>query len=212
MQMKLVFLGPPGAGKGTQAVGVCERYSIPGISTGNILREEVKEGTALGKEAKTYMDAGKLVPDTVVIGMVSARLQKDDCKNGYLLDGFPRTLAQAEALAKEVTIDIAINLQVPDENIIQRLSGRRVCKDCGATYHVDTLNGANACASCGGELIIRDDDKPETIKKRLDVYNEQTSPLIDYYGKQGILHNVGGTGSIEDVFAAICAVIDGAKK
>ena len=205
--MNLVFLGPPGAGKGTQAVGVCEKYGLPHISTGDILRSEIKQQTKLGLEAKKYMDAGQLVPDEVVIGIVASRLTQPDCKNGFLFDGFPRTLPQAEALAEKVDIEIAINIDVPDENIIKRLSGRRVCKACGATYHVDNHKEAN-CDTCGGELIQRTDDAPETVANRLRVYHEQTSPLIDFYQAKGVLKSVDGTRSIDDVFAGICAILD----
>ena len=205
--MNLVFLGPPGAGKGTQAVGVCEKYGLPHISTGDILRSEIKQQTKLGLEATKYMDAGQLVPDEVVIGIVASRLTQPDCKNGFLFDGFPRTLPQAEALAEKVDIEIAINIDVPDENIIKRLSGRRVCKACGATYHVDKHKEAT-CDTCGGELIQRTDDAPETVANRLRVYHEQTSPLIDFYQAKGVLKSVDGTRSIDDVFADICAILD----
>ena len=205
--MNLVFLGPPGAGKGTQAVGVCEKYGLPHISTGDILRSEIKQQTKLGLEAKKYMDAGQLVPDEVVIGIVASRLTQPDCKNGFLFDGFPRTLPQAEALAEKVDIEIAINIDVPDENIIKRLSGRRVCKACGATDHVDNHKEAT-CDTCGGELIQRTDDAPETVANRLRVYHEQTSPLIDFYQAKGVLKSVDGTRSIDDVFADICAILD----
>lgn len=206
--MKLVFLGPPGAGKGTQASGICETYNLPWISTGNILRAEIQEGTQLGKQAKEYMDAGKLVPDEVVCGMVTARLQQDDCAKGFLFDGFPRTIAQAEMLAQSVQLDAAINLNVPDEALVKRLSGRRMCRNCAAPFHVDTLNGETQCPDCGGELYTRDDDKAETVQARLDVYNEQTAPLIDYYQKAGILHQVDGTGSVEEVTSRIRSVLD----
>ena len=205
--MNLVFLGPPGAGKGTQAVGVCEKYGLPHISTGDILRSEIKQQTKLGLEAKKYMDAGQLVPDEVVIGIVASRLTQPDCKNGFLFDGFPRTLPQAEALAEKVDIEIAINIDVPDENIIKRLSGRRVCKACGATYHVDNHKEAT-CDTCGGELIQRSDDAPETVANRVRVYHDQTSPLIDFYQAKGVLKSVDGTRGIDDVFADICAILD----
>ncbi len=205
--MNLVFLGPPGAGKGTQAVGVCEKYGLPHISTGDILRGEIKQQTKLGLEAKKYMDAGQLVPDEVVIGIVASRLTQPDCKNGFLFDGFPRTLPQAEALAQKVEIEMAINIDVPDENIIKRLSGRRVCKACGATYHIDNHQGTT-CDSCGGELVQRTDDAPETVANRLHVYHEQTSPLIDFYQSKGVLKTVDGTQGIDEVFADICAILD----
>lgn len=209
--MKIVFLGPPGAGKGTQAAKLCERYSLPAISTGNLLRSELKEGTELGMKAKQYMDAGNLVPDDVVIGMVAKRIRKPDCANGFLLDGFPRTLAQAEDLKRAVTLDAAINIIVPDEAIIERVSGRRACISCGATYSVADLGGKEDCLNCGGKVVMRDDDKPETVKKRLQIYNEQTKPLIEYYEKEGILHNIDGMGSIEDVHNRICGMTDEVK-
>lgn len=205
--MNLVFLGPPGAGKGTQAVGVCEKYALPHISTGDILRGEIKQQTKLGLEAKEYMDAGQLVPDEVVIGIVVSRLAQPDCQHGFLFDGFPRTLKQAEALAEKVEIQMAVNIDVPDESIINRLSGRRVCKSCGATYHVDNHKG-QTCDSCGGELIQRTDDAPETVANRLKVYHEQTSPLINFYQNKGVLQTVDGTRGIDEVFAAICAILD----
>lgn len=205
--MNLVFLGPPGAGKGTQALGVCEKYSLPHISTGDILRGEIKQGTELGLKAQSYMNAGQLVPDDVVIGIVASRLSQPDCKDGFLFDGFPRTLAQAEALASKVDIEMAINIDVPDANIVERLSGRRVCKACGATFHVSNLT-ADVCTVCGGELIQRDDDRAETVQNRLKVYHEQTSPLIDFYAQKGVLKTVDGTQSIDDVFAAITAILD----
>lgn len=205
--MNLVFLGPPGAGKGTQALGVSEKFSIPHISTGDILRNEIKNGTALGLEAKSFMDAGKLVPDEVVIGIVASRLQQPDCKQGFLFDGFPRTLAQAQALSERTKIEMAVNIDVPDEVIVARLSGRRVCKSCGATYHVSNMKGS-VCQNCGGELIQRDDDVPETVQNRLSVYHEQTQPLIDYYQQQGVLVTVDGTQGIDEVFGAICAELE----
>lgn len=209
--MNLVFLGPPGAGKGTQALGVSEKYAIPHISTGDILRNEIKNGTALGLQAKRYMDAGKLVPDEVVIGIVAARLQQPDCKGGFLFDGFPRTLAQAQALAERTKIEMAVDIDVPDEVIVDRLSGRRVCKSCGGTYHVSNMKGS-ICQNCGGELIQRDDDAPETVQNRLRVYHEQTQPLIDYYRQQGVLVTVDGTQGIDEVFGAICAELEKAFK
>jgi len=204
--MKLVFLGPPGAGKGTQALGVSEKYNIAHISTGDILRAEIKQGTRLGLEAKSFMDAGKLVPDEVVIGIVAQRLTMPDCKNGFLFDGFPRTVVQAEALSQKTTIEMAINIDVPDQVIIERLSGRRVCRDCGATYHISNTKG-DTCTACGGTLIQRADDAPETIKNRLLVYHQQTQPLIDYYTNQGILKTVDGTKDIDTVFEQICSIL-----
>lgn len=203
----IILLGAPGAGKGTQAALIAEEYNIPHISTGDILRRNIKEGTALGKEAKSYIDKGALVPDEVVIGLVKDRLSQSDCANGYILDGFPRTIAQAEELDKVAKIDVAVNIDVPFETIIERLSGRRVCV-CGETYHVSTLNGATDCKRCGKELFIRDDDKPETVKNRLKVYEEQTQPLIDYYRNQGKLADVLAVGSIQENFANVKKAIE----
>lgn len=205
--MKLIFLGPPGAGKGTQAAEVSKHYGIAHISTGDMLRAEVKQGTALGLEAKRYMDAGGLVPDEVIIGMVVERLKQADCANGCLFDGFPRTVAQAEALDAKVQIDVVINIDVADQVIIDRLSGRRVCKDCGAVYHISALQGDN-CPACNGELIIRSDDNADTVRNRLKVYHEQTSPLIAYYQTAGKLYTVDGTQGIDKVFADICETVD----
>lgn len=202
----IILLGAPGAGKGTQASLICEEYNVPHISTGDILRRNIKEGTPLGVKAKEYIDAGALVPDEVVIGLVESRLKEDDCKNGYVLDGFPRTIAQAEALDRVADIDLAINIDVPFDLIVSRLGGRRVCK-CGATYHVSTLFGETKCKACGDELFIRDDDKPETVKNRLRVYEAQTQPLIDYYGKQGKVVDVEATGTIEQIFDNIKKVL-----
>ena len=203
----IILLGAPGAGKGTQAALIAEEYKVPHISTGDILRRNIKEGTPLGLQAKSYIDAGGLVPDEVVIGLVEDRLKEADCKNGYILDGFPRTIAQAEALDKVARIDLAINIDVPFETIIERLGGRRVCV-CGETYHVSMLNGETKCRKCGKELFIRDDDKPETIKKRLDTYEKQTQPLIDYYRAQGKLADVKAVNSIEENFAAVKKVLN----
>ena len=200
-------MGAPGAGKGTQAALIAEEYKVPHISTGDILRRNIKEGTPLGLKAKSYIDAGGLVPDEVVIGLVEDRLKEADCNNGYILDGFPRTIAQAEALDKVARIDLAINIDVPFETIIERLSGRRVCV-CGETYHVSMLNGETNCRKCGKPLFIRDDDKPETVKKRLDTYEKQTAPLINYYGAQGKLVNVKAVNSIEENFAAVKKVLN----
>ena len=199
-------MGAPGAGKGTQAALICEEYNVPHISTGDILRRNIKEGTPLGVKAKEYIDAGALVPDEVVIGLVEDRLAKSDCESGYVLDGFPRTIAQAEALDRVASIDMAINIDVPFEMIVSRLGGRRVCK-CGATYHVSTLNGETKCKACGDELFIRDDDKPETVQNRLRVYQEQTEPLISYYRGQGKLVDVPATGTIEEIFADVKKVL-----
>ena len=213
--MKIVMLGAPGAGKGTQADKIAEKYTLPHISTGDIFRKNIKEGTELGKEAKSYMDAGKLVPDELTVRLLLDRVANDDCKNGYILDGFPRTIPQAEALDAELTklgekIDFAINVDVPDENIIGRMSGRRACPKCGATYHIRHLppKKEGNCDSCGTELVIRDDDKPETVKNRLAVYHEQTQPLIEYFEKKGVLHTIDGTIDAQDVFKAIESILN----
>lgn len=212
--MKIIMLGAPGAGKGTQAKKIAEKYSIPHISTGDIFRANIKNGTELGKKAKTYMDQGLLVPDELVVDLVVDRVAQDDAKNGYVLDGFPRTIPQAKALDEALAklgekVDYAINVEVPDENIIRRMSGRRACVSCGATYHLVHLppKKDGICDTCGSELILRDDDKPETVKKRLDVYHEQTQPLIDYYKESGILKEVDGTVDMADVFAAIVEIL-----
>lgn len=212
--MKLVFLGAPGAGKGTQAKKLVEKYAIPQISTGDLLRAAVAAGTALGKEAKSYMDKGELVPDRVVLGMVEERLKQDDCKKGYILDGFPRNTAQAEALDKMLSslnmpLDAAVSVDVPFDDLMKRLTGRRTCKACGQMYNVyfNPPQKTGICDKCGGELFQRDDDKEETIKKRLDVYNAQTAPLFDYYKSKGILKSVAGTGSIDEIFSNICKAL-----
>lgn len=212
--MKIIMLGAPGAGKGTQAKMIADKYKIPHISTGDIFRANIKEGTELGKKAKTFMDKGLLVPDELVVDLVVDRVGKDDCKNGYVLDGFPRTIPQAEALDKALEaigekMDYAINVEVPDENIIKRMSGRRACLSCGATYHIVHIptKVEGICDRCGNELILRDDDKPETVTKRLQVYHDQTQPLITYYGKQDILKEVDGTMDMEDVFKSIVALV-----
>ena len=212
--MRLILLGPPGAGKGTQAAGIVEKYKIPHISTGDIFRKNIKEGTDLGKKAKEYMDQGLLVPDELTVGLVTDRLSQDDCKNGFMLDGFPRNVAQAEqldAFLKEVgmALDKVINIEVDKEKLVARAVGRRICKSCGATYHIVYAPTAKEgiCDKCGGELILRDDDKPETVLKRLGVYHEQTQPLIDYYTKEGILKSVDGTKDLEEVFADIVAIL-----
>ena len=212
--MKIIMLGAPGAGKGTQAIKIAEKYGIPHISTGDIFRANIKNGTELGKKAKTYMDQGLLVPDELVVDLVVDRVNKDDCVNGYVLDGFPRTIPQAEALDAALSalgqaVDYAINVEVPDENIVNRMSGRRACVSCGATYHIvyAPTKVENVCDHCGGNLILRDDDKPETVQKRLNVYHDQTQPLIDYYTKKNILVEVDGTVDINDVFAAIVNIL-----
>ena len=208
--MRIIMLGAPGAGKGTQAKKIAEKYGIPHISTGDIFRANIKNGTELGKKAKTYMDQGLLVPDELVVDLVVDRVNQDDCTNGYVLDGFPRTIPQAEALTEALEkmgqkVDFAIDVNVPDENIVKRMGGRRACVTCGATYHMvyAPTKKEGICDTCGGELILRDDDKPETVQKRLNVYHDQTQPLIDYYTNQGILRTVDGTVDIDDVFRAI---------
>ena len=208
--MNIIFLGPPGAGKGTQAQRICDALNIPQISTGDILRRAIKDGTETGLKAKSFIDAGKLVPDEVIIDIVKERLAMDDCKGGYILDGFPRTVPQAEALETFATIDSVIELDVADQVLVDRLSGRRVCLKCGATYHVSMLNGKTTCDKCGDELIQRDDDKPETVLNRLTVYHDQTAPLIGYYEKKGLLHRVAGDQGIEGTFKAIMKTL-GAK-
>ncbi len=212
--MKIIMLGAPGAGKGTQAKQIAEKYSIPHISTGDIFRANIKEGTELGTKAKTYMDQGLLVPDELVVELVADRIVKDDCKNGFVLDGFPRTIPQAEALDAALEkmgekMDYAIDVDVPDENIVTRMSGRRACLNCGATYHIVTIptKVEGICDKCGTEVVLRDDDQPETVQKRLTVYHEQTQPLIDYYSNQGILKSVDGTLPMEDVFEAIVEIL-----
>ena len=205
--MKMIFLGPPGAGKGTQAVRVCERLGIPQISTGDILRRAIKEQTPTGLAAKSYIDKGQLVPDSVVIDIVRERLEHDDCKNGYLLDGFPRTVLQAEALETFAKIDAVIDIDVSDEKLVARLSGRRVCLSCGGTYHVSQLNGSMTCAKCGNELIQRADDKAETVLSRLTVYHAQTEPLIDFYTQRGLLKEIDGAQPMDECYAAILAVL-----
>ena len=203
--MNLVFLGAPGAGKGTQATRVCDRYGIPHISTGDILRANIKAGTPLGVEAKTYIDKGLLVPDDVVIGLVEQRLGEEDCKNVYLLDGFPRTLEQAEALSKFSDITYAINIQVDSDMVIDRIAGRRMCK-CGESYHISWYN-SDKCQKCGSVLYQRDDDKEDTVKARLEVYEKQTAPLIDYYNSKGALRNVDGKKGMEEVFEDIAEIL-----
>ncbi len=212
--MKIIMLGAPGAGKGTQAKQIAGKYSIPHISTGDIFRANIKNGTDLGKKAKEYMDKGLLVPDELTCDLVMDRIQQDDCKNGFVLDGFPRTIPQAEALDAALSklgqaMDYAINVDVPDENIVERMAGRRACLECGATYHVVSLppKVEGKCDNCGSDLVLRDDDKPETVQNRLKVYHEQTQPLIDYYKKQDILRTVDGTLPMEDVFAAITDIL-----
>lgn len=212
--MKIIMLGAPGAGKGTQAKKIAEKYQIPHISTGDIFRANIKNGTELGKKAKTYMDQGLLVPDELVCDLVVDRVKQEDCKNGYILDGFPRTIPQAESLDEALgqmgeSLDYAINVDVPDEHIVNRMSGRRACVGCGATYHMvyAPTKKEGVCDVCGAELILRDDDKPETVQKRLSVYHEQTQPLIDYYKGKGILRDVDGTKDMDVVFQAITDIL-----
>lgn len=212
--MKIIMLGAPGAGKGTQAKKIAEKYQIPHISTGDIFRANIKNGTELGKKAKTYMDQGLLVPDELVCDLVVDRVKQEDCKNGYILDGFPRTIPQAESLDEALgqmgeSLDYAINVDVPDEHIVNRMSGRRACVGCGATYHMvyASTKKEGVCDVCGAELILRDDDKPETVQKRLSVYHEQTQPLIDYYKGKGILKDVDGTKDMDVVFQAITDIL-----
>ena len=212
--MKIIMLGAPGAGKGTQAKKIAAKCEIPHISTGDIFRANIKNGTELGKKAKTYMDQGLLVPDELVCDLVVDRIQQDDCKKGYILDGFPRTIPQSESLDKALAaigekMDYAIDVEVPDENIVKRMGGRRACVGCGATYHLvyAPTKKEGICDACGGDLILRDDDKPETVQKRLGVYHEQTQPLIDYYKNQGILREVDGSVDMEDVFKEILNIL-----
>ncbi len=201
--MKVILLGAPGAGKGTQAVRLAKRYNIPHISTGDIFRSNIKERTPIGIVAKSYIDKGQLVPDEVTIQIVKERLEKDDCKNGYLLDGFPRTVSQAEALDGFSEIDSVVNIDVPLNKLMRRITGRRVCGKCGESYHIDYLDGSTSCRKCDGELIQRADDNEETVGKRLEVYEKQTAPLIDHYKSKGKLIDIDGDGDIDSVFAAI---------
>lgn len=212
--MKIIMLGAPGAGKGTQAIKIAEKYGIPHISTGDIFRANIKNGTELGKKAKEYMDKGSLVPDELTCDLVVDRIHQDDCANGFVLDGFPRTIPQAEALDKALIkdnekMDFAIDIEVPDESIVKRMGGRRACVNCGATYHVVSAppKVEGVCDHCGGKLTIRDDDKPETVQHRLSVYHEQTQPLIDFYKKAGILHSVDGTKQLDEVFADVVKIL-----
>ena len=202
--MNVILLGAPGAGKGTQAVRLAEKYAIPHISTGDIFRYNIKNQTPIGIVAKSYIDKGQLVPDEVTIQIVKERLEKDDCKNGYLLDGFPRTVSQAEALDTFSNVEAVVNVDVPLGKLLKRITGRRVCAKCGESYHVDYLNGSTTCAKCRAELIQRADDNEETVGARLDVYQKSTAPLIEYYDKKGVLLTVDGDGDIEKVFNSIC--------
>ncbi len=213
--MKIIMLGAPGAGKGTQAKMIAEKYHLPHVSTGDIFRANLKQGTELGKKAKEYMDKGALVPDELTVEILLDRVAQDDCKDGYVLDGFPRTIPQAEVLDRELEklgdhVDLAIDVEVPDANIVKRMSGRRACLKCGATYHIEHIppKQEGICDVCGEKLVQRDDDKPETVQKRLDVYHEQTAPLIEYYSKAGILKSVDGTVDMKEVFASITGIID----
>ena len=213
-KMKIIMLGAPGAGKGTQAKMIADKYSVPHISTGDIFRANIKNGTQLGIEAKKYMDQGMLVPDELTVKILLDRVSKDDCSKGYVLDGFPRTIPQAEVLEKALNeihdkIDYAIDVDVPDENIVRRMSGRRACLACGATYHIVHIppKMEGICDRCGKELILRDDDKPETVEKRLLVYHDQTQPLIDFYTQKGILRTVDGTVDMKDVFEEIVKIL-----
>lgn len=212
--MKIVMLGAPGAGKGTQAKMIAEKYGIPHVSTGDIFRANIKNKTELGAEAKKYMDQGLLVPDELTVRILLDRVAKDDCGRGYVLDGFPRTIPQAEVLEEALgkqgeKIDYVIDVEVPDENIIRRMGGRRACVSCGATYHIEHIPSKKEgiCDSCGEKLVLRDDDKPETVKSRLDVYHAQTQPLIDFYSARGVLKTVDGTRDSKDVFAAIVNIL-----
>ncbi len=212
--MKIIMLGAPGAGKGTQAKMIADKYSIPHISTGDIFRANIKNGTDLGKKAKEYMDKGQLVPDELTVEILLDRVANEDCKNGYVLDGFPRTIPQADVLDKELTklgdkVDFAINVDVPDENIVRRMSGRRACLKCGATYHIEHIppKQEGICDACGSELVQRDDDKPETVQNRLTVYHEQTQPLIEYYQNKNILKTVDGTRDMQEVFSDIVSIL-----
>ena len=213
--MKIIMLGAPGAGKGTQAKMLADKYKIPHVSTGDIFRANIKNGTELGTKAKVYMDQGMLVPDELTCDLVVDRIKQDDCKDGYILDGFPRTIPQAECLDKALDalndkIDFAVNVEVPDENIIRRMSGRRACLSCGRTYHIvyNPPKEEGICDECKKELDLRDDDKPETVEKRLKVYHEQTQPLIDYYRNKGVLAEVDGTRDMQEVFTAITDVLE----
>ena len=202
--MNIILLGAPGAGKGTQAVRLAEKYNIPHISTGDIFRSNIKGQTPIGIVAKSYIDKGQLVPDEVTIQIVKERLEKEDCQNGYLLDGFPRTVFQAEALDTFSKVEAVVNVDVPLNKLLKRITGRRVCAKCGESYHVDYLNGKTDCAKCGAELIQRADDNEVTVASRLEVYEKQTAPLIEYYAQKGVLLTVDGDGDIEKVFNSIC--------
>ena len=213
--MKIIMLGAPGAGKGTQAQMIADKYNIPHISTGDIFRANIKNGTELGKKAKEFMDKGLLVPDELTVELLLDRVANEDCKDGYVLDGFPRTIPQADVLDKELTklgdkVDFAVNVDGPDENIVRRMSGRRACLKCGATYHIEHIppKTEGICDKCGSELVQREDDKPETVQNRLSVYHEQTQPLIEYYDKKNILKTVDGTKDMQEVFNEIVNILN----
>ncbi|GAK60177.1 adenylate kinase [Candidatus Vecturithrix granuli] len=214
--MRLILLGPPGAGKGTQAQKLSQNYQIPQISTGDILRQAVKDGTDTGKKAKAYMDRGDLVPDDVILGIINDRIRAEDCQNGYIFDGFPRTVAQAEGLdvllqQLNTLLDAVVYIDVPDDEVVARLSGRRTCKDCGALYHIcyNPPATAGVCDACGGELFQRDDDNETTIRQRLSVYHDQTSPLIHYYAQRNLVKTIAGAGAPEEIFSAACHALGG---
>ena len=213
--MKIIMLGAPGAGKGTQAKMIAKEYGLPHVSTGDIFRANIKNGTQLGMEAKKYMDQGLLVPDELTVRILLDRVSQADCANGYVLDGFPRTIPQAEVLEEALNklgdrIDYAIDVDVPDENIIKSMSGRRACLTCGATYHIEHIppKKEGICDVCGSKLVLRDDDKAETVKNRLEVYHKQTQPLIDFYTRKGVLRTVDGTLPMDEVFQAIRKILD----
>ena len=209
--MNIIFLGPPGAGKGTQAKKVCQALNIPQISTGDILRRSIAEKTQVGLEAKSYMDMGQLVPDSVVIAIVEQRLKEKDAQGGYLLDGFPRTVPQAQALKEITSIDVVINIEVPDEKLVARLSGRRACLHCGATYHVTMIGDLTTCSVCAEQLVQRDDDKEDTVRNRLKVYHDQTAPLVDFYEKEGKLLSVNGDRDMDLILADILKLLEADK-
>ena len=212
--MKIALFGPPGAGKGTQARFIVERFSIPQISTGDLLRAQVRSGTDLGRKAKEFMDRGALVPDDVVIGMLKDRISEDDCRNGFILDGFPRSLSQAEALKQTISLDAVINIKVEEEALIRRITGRRMCPDCGATYHMDFAppQREGICDKCGAQLYQRDDDREETVRKRIEVYRSQTEPLAEFYGNEGVLRDINGNRSIEKISEDIIDYLEDMKE